>query len=224
MMTALFDTIGKLPPDGAVSLFDGRSLAGWAGVDGGPAEWVVEDESIKVVPDAGSIVSELEFRDCYLHLEFRLSDMPDAAGQKKSNSGVFLQNRYEIQVLDSHGWSVPGTGDCGAIYNHHAPLVNACLPALEWQSYDVLFRAPRFAPGRRKVEHARMTLLHNGVVIHNNIEQIRTTTGEPPLDDDWDTGPGPLMLQAHHDIVWYRNLWLMPLPEAGSTTYGPHND
>jgi hypothetical protein len=176
---------------------------------------------MEVAPGTGSILSKVVFRDCFLHLEFKLSDMPEATGQKKSNSGVFLQNRYEIQVLDSHGWAIPGTGDCGAVYNHHAPLVNACKPALAWQSFDIFFRAPRFIAGRRKVENCRMTVLQNGVIVHNNVELVRSTAGNPPPPDDWDVAPGPLMLQDHRDIVWYRNIWLVPLPEDGSRDYAP---
>lgn len=220
-MTELFNTMGAKPPADAEMLFDGTSIDGWTTREGDSPGWRIADGALEVVPGSGSIVSRYTFRDCYLHLEFRLSDMPDAKGQKKSNSGVFLQSRYEIQVLDSHGWKVPGTGDCGAIYNHHAPLANACRKPMEWQTYDVFFRAPRFIPGRRKVENARITLLHNGVIVHNNVEQTRTTAGNPPAPDDWDMSPGPLMLQDHKDVVWYRNIWLVPLSAAGSNDYAP---
>ena len=212
-------TVAK--PENAVVLFDGTSLDGWVHADGRPAEWKLVDGAMEVAPRTGSILSEVVFRDCYLHLEFKLSDMPEATGQKKANSGVFLQNRYEVQVLDSSGWDIPGTGDCGAVYNHHAPLVNACKPALEWQTYDIFFRAPRFGAGRRKIESCRMTIVHNGRIIHNNIEQTRTTAGNPPPADDWDTKPGPLMLQDHGDVVWFRNIWLVHLPDEGSRDYAP---
>ena len=212
----LLNTMGKNPPEEAVVLFDGTSLEGWTNRDGEAAEWLVKDDAVEVVPGKGPIFSKYTFRDCYLHLEFRCSDMPDVAGQKKSNSGVFLQNRYEIQVLDSYGWKVPGTGDCGAIYNHHAPLVNACKPPMEWQTYDIFFRAARFAPGRKKIENARITMCHNGQLIHNNVEQWCKTSGNPPAPDEWDTRPGPLQ-----NIVWFRNIWLVPLPEQGSPDYPP---
>jgi len=212
-------TISK--PDEAMVLFDGTSLNGWVHGDGRPAEWKIVDGAMEIVPGTGSILSTYTFRDCFLHLEFKLSNMPEATGQRKSNSGVFFQNRYEIQVLDSSGWDIPGTGDCGAIYNHHAPLVNACKPALEWQSFDVFFRAPRFGAGRRKVENCRMTVLHNGVIILNNVEQFRTTSGNPPAADDWDMGPGPLQIQDHGNVLWFRNIWVVPLSAEGSRDYAP---
>ena len=221
--TVLFNTLGKKAPKEAVVLFDGTSLDGWKHEDGRKAEWELMDDFMRVKPRSKSIVSVYQFKDCYLHLEFRLSDMPEATGQMKSNSGVFLQNRYEIQVLDSSGWKVPGTGDCGAIYNHHAPLVNACKPAMEWQTYDIFFRAPRFITGGRKVENARMTVFLNGCIIHNNVEQWRRTAGNPPQSDDWEDTPGPILLQDHNNVVDYRNIWLIPLPAAGSPDYEPHN-
>jgi hypothetical protein len=97
--------------------------------------------------------------------------------QRAGTSGVFLQGRYEIQVLDSYGWEVPGLGDCGAIYNQHAPLVNACKPALEWQTYDVVFRAARLDGAGKVVEPVRLTVLQNGIAIHNHLQLPGPTGG-----------------------------------------------
>lgn len=223
MIESVFISMGKNAPEGAMVLFDGTSLNEWKHEDGRPARWELIDDFMRVKPRSGSIVSTYHFRDCYLHLEFRLSDMPGSTGQMKCNSGIFLQNRYEIQVLDSSGWKVPGTGDCGALYNHHAPLVNACKTSLEWQTFDIFFRAPRFTAGRKKIENARMTIFLNGILIHNNIEQWCCTAGDPPPGDNWDDTPGPLMLQDHHDVVDFRNIWLVPLPLDACADYGPHN-
>jgi hypothetical protein len=209
----------KEPPPGAVVLFDGRDLRGWRHRrTGEPARWTVADGAMTVVRGTGDIVSEETFTDAFIHLEFREPDMPEAKGQAKGNSGVYIQGRYEIQVLDSYGWKVPGKGDCGAIYNQFAPLVNACKPPLEWQTYDIVFRAARVDDAGRVVENARITVLQNGLVIHNNVVLQGPTGGA--LDQDVGR-PGPLLLQDHGDPVSYRNIWLVHLPPKGSDEYGP---
>ena len=213
----LIKILGAKAPKNAIVLFDGTSLESWMKRDGTPAAWRVADGAMEVVPGAGDICTRQRLADHYLHIEFRLSDMPDVVGQRKSNSGVFLQGRYELQVLDSSGWVKPGMGDCGAVYDQYAPLTNACLPPLQWQTYDVVFRAPR-CEGKVVKERARLTVLLNGVVIHNNVE-LSGVTGAPS-----DTNvqlPGHLRLQDHSNTVWYRNVWAVPLPREGSDTYGP---
>jgi len=207
------DTLNAAPPAKAVVLFDGKNVDNWTTRDGQPAGWKVEDGVLHVEPGTGDIMTKERLTDFFLHLEFRCPDMPEATGQAKGNSGVFLQGRYEIQVLDSHGWEVPGMGDCGAIYNQFAPLVNACKPALEWQTYDAVFRGPR---GEEK--GPRLTLFHNLVVIHNNI-QLPGVTGAA-IDEDI-REPGPLLLQDHGNLVAYRNIWAVELPLEGSKTYEP---
>ena len=207
------DTLLATAPDGAVVLFDGTDASAWSAVDGGPAGWKVADGILHVVPGTGDVLSCETFADHVLHIEFRCPDMPDATGQAKGNSGVYLQGRYEIQVLDSYGFATPGKGDCGAIYDQHAPLVNACKPPLEWQSYDVVFRAPR-----RDAEGARMTVRHNGRVIHNNVVLPGPTGGAMDIPPGQ---PGPLRLQDHGNLVCYRNIWALHLPLEASATYGP---
>ncbi len=211
-------TLELQPPKNAVVLFDGKDLSNWHRADGQPAGWKVEGGVATVVPKTGNIVSDETYDDVYLHLEFCLADMPEATGQAKANSGVYLQGRYEIQVLDSSGWEVPGLGDCGAIYNQHAPLVNACLPARQWQTYDVIFRSARLDDAGKVVEPVRMTVLQNGMVIHNNVQLPGVTGGA--LDEKEGT-PGPLLLQDHGDLVSYRNIWIVHLPACGSDTYEP---
>ena len=208
------DTRNAAPPENAVVLFNGQDVSNWTTRDSKPAGWKVEDEALHVVPGTGDIMTSQRMTDFYLHLEFRCPDMPEATGQAKGNSGVFLQGRYEIQVLDSYGWQRPGMGDCGAIYNQFAPLVNACRPALEWQTYDVTFRAPRSGDAG-----PTLTVLHNGLVIHNNAT-LPGVTGAA-IDEEI-LEPGPLLLQDHGDLLAYRNIWIVELPSEGSKTYEPH--
>ncbi|MDQ3813539.1 MAG: DUF1080 domain-containing protein [Armatimonadota bacterium] len=203
-------------PVHAVVLFNGQDVSNWTRRDGGPARWKAEDGILHVVPGTGDVMSAERFTDFYLHLEFRCPDMPEAKGQAKGNSGVFLQGRYEIQVLDSYGIQIPGKGDCGAVYNQFAPLVNACKPPLEWQTYDVFFRAPRLSGSA--TEGVRLTVLQNGLVIHNNV-QLPGVTGA--AIDKQVHEPGPLLLQDHGNLVAYRNIWIVPLPLEGSPTYEP---
>lgn len=206
-------------PPQAVTLFNGTDLDNWTTRDGGAAGWTVEDGIMTVKKGTGDIVSKETFRDMQLHIEFRIPDMPEATGQAKGNSGVYIQGRYEIQVLDSYGWAIPGMGDCGGVYDVHAPLLNACRPALEWQSYDIVFRAPRFGQSGGEIhDHARITVIHNGIVIHNNVQVTGPTGGA--IDDKVDD-PGPLLLQDHGDLVSYRNVWAIDLPLVGSDTYEP---
>ena len=206
-------------PDGAVVLFDGHDLSRWRHRRSGePARWAVQDGVATVVRGSGDIVSLETYDDALIHLEFCEPDLPQATGQAKGNSGVYVQGRYELQVLDSYGWQVPGKGDCGAIYDQFAPLVNACRPALQWQTYDIVFRAARAGAAGQVAAPARLTLLHNGLVVHNNVA-LRGPTGGAI---DQEVGrPGPLLLQDHGDPVRYRNIWLVRLPASGSEEYGP---
>ncbi len=206
----------QTPPEAAVVLFDGTDLSNWTKLDGGAPAWEVADAAMTVTAGEGDIVSKEQFADFLLHLEFMTPDMPDATGQAKGNSGVFLQGRYEIQVLDSYGIDVPGMGDCGAIYNQFAPLVNACKPPLEWQTYDAIFRAARVGESGEVEENARVTVLQNGIVIQNNV-QIEGATGGATDGDA--AQPGPLRLQDHGNSVKYRNIWIAPLPLKGSDVY-----
>ena len=206
----------QTPPPNAIILFDGTNLDNWVRRDGSPAGWKVEDGAMTVEPGTGDILTTQQFTDFLLHLEFRTPHMPEAQGQARGNSGVYLQGRYEIQVLDSYGIDVPGTGDCGAIYAQFAPLVNACKPPLEWQSYDVIFRAARVDESGNVLEHARITALQNGQVIHNNVQTLGPTGGA--LNQDVGS-PGPLLLQDHGNLVSYRNIWIVELPLKGADHY-----
>ncbi len=196
-------TLGAAPPEGAIVLMDGDDLDEW---DTSPPKWHIRgDGSVEVAnPD---LISKREFGDHKLHLEFRTPFMPTERGQARGNSGVYLHGVYEVQVLDSFGLD-PADNLCGGIYKIAVPSKNMCLPPLEWQTYDITFRAPRFDASGKKTENARITVVQNGETIHDDLELPGLTGGamrdtEEPL--------GPLKLQHHHDPVRYRNVWALPL-------------
>lgn len=188
-------------------LFDGTNTDLW--VNRGtndPIDWIVEDGIMTV--NHHDIVSTYTFGDAHIHVEWREPDMPNESGQGKGNSGVYIQGCYELQVLDSYGLD-PQANDCGSIYEMYAPRVNACKPALEWQTYDIYLRAARLNEDGSVKECARATILQNGIVIQNNIELYRTTPGN--LFQDHPQAEGPLMLQDHGNPVSYRNVWVETL-------------
>jgi hypothetical protein len=187
-------TMDANPPDTALILFDGGGTDEW---NGGK---LVEDHLL-----AAGATTKKTFRDFKLHVEFRLPFMARARGQNRANSGVYLQNRYEIQVLDSFGLEGK-SNECGGVYEQTAPLMNLCLPPLQRQSYDIDFRMARFAADGKKTGYARVTVLHNGVKVHDDVE-IKGTTGHGQPEKD---APGPINLQNHGSPVVFRNIWLVP--------------
>ena len=194
------------PPEKAIALFDGTSLDGWVQRDGQPAGWELRgDGSMEVA--RGDILTRRSFGDVRIHLEFRTPLMPEARGQGRGNSGVYVQGRYEVQVLDSFGLE-PMDNGCGALYRIAPPRVNASLPPLQWQTYEIIFRAPRFDPSGSKTANARITVRHNGEVIHLNRELPRLTPGGVSNEEN---ERGPLLLQDHRDPVQYRNIWVQAL-------------
>lgn len=191
-----------------VYLFDGTDLSGWKSRwSGNTTDWKVEDGIATVGHE--DIVSDYQFSDAHIHVEFRIPDMPDCTGQAKGNSGVYVHGCYEIQVLDSYGIENPHNDDCSGIYSIQAPLCNACLPAEEWQTYDIIFRAPRFNQYGEIAEDGRITLLQNGIVVHNNFILPSVTPGG--ITENRRVAKGPLMLQDHGNAVSFRNVWVMPL-------------
>lgn len=195
-------------PSDAVVLFNGKDLNGWVSVGSGKtAEWTVRDGYMEVLPGKGDISTVSTFSDCQLHIEFMVPLMPDQKGQNRGNSGVYLQASYEVQVLDSYGLQSQSS-DCGGIYGVAAPLVNACRPPEHWQSYDVFFYAPQFDQEGRRISAARISVIHNGVWIHDNVSLPTSTTSAAQLSPK---KQGPLMLQDHRCQVRYRNIWIRPL-------------
>ncbi|PAX07745.1 3-keto-disaccharide hydrolase [Sphingomonas lenta] len=193
------------PPSDAVVLFDGRSLAGWVGADGGPAKWTVQNGAMRVTPKTGDIASRERFGDVQLHVEWR-TPTSDKEGQARSNSGVFLMGLYEVQVLDSYRAKTYVNGQAASLYKQHAPLVNASRPPGSWQSYDIVFRAPRF-DGDRLVRPARVTVFHNGVLVQHDAELAGPTVyiGKPEYKPH--AAALPITLQDHGDLIEYRNIW-----------------
>lgn len=179
------------PPEGAIVVFDGTSTANWNN------PWPVEDGVMTV--RGGSTVTKESFGDHHLHIEFRTPETGDG------NSGVYLFGNYEIQVLSSHGQQLH-SGACGGIYGHKPAAVNASLPAGEWQSYDILFMGPEVDEDGNVTKQATITVIHNGLYIHNAVPSNRTNggIGGPHAET------GPLMLQDHGNPVQYRNIWVLP--------------
>jgi hypothetical protein len=194
------------PPKGALILFDGKSLDGWVSARDPkkPAPWKLLENGI-MQSGGGDIRTAGTFAGNFrLHVEFRIPYEPKNKGQGRGNSGVYVQGRYEVQILDSYGLK-SGNTDCGAIYEVAAPKENVCKAPTVWQSYDIDFVAPRCADGK-KTEPARMTVYHNGVKIHDNVaipvDNTRAGLGGDPCT------PGPIMLQDHGHPVQFRNIWL----------------
>ena len=199
------------PPSDAIVLFDGKSLSQWQSQDGSPAKWVVRDGYVEVAPGAGPILTRRGFGDVQLHIEWATPTPPRGEGQERGNSGVFLMGYYEIQVLDSYQNITYADGQAGAVYGQTPPLVNASRPPGQWQSYNIVFHRPRFAPDGSVRDSARVTVFHNGVLVQDNtIITGRTVHGarahyEPHAD------PLPLLLQDHGNPVRYRDIWIREL-------------
>lgn len=204
------------PPSDAVVLFDGRDLSEWTGLNGA-AGWKIEGDAVIVVKGTGDISTKRSFGDVQLHVEWRTPDVVVGEGQERGNSGVYLMGRYELQVLDSYRNETYVNGQAGSIYKQYPPLVNASRPPGEWQSYDVIFHAPRFRPDGSLERPATFTVLQNGVLIQDHVEVKGSTVyiGEPRYEAH---GKGPLLLQDHGNPVSYRNLWIRELnpSEPGS--------
>jgi hypothetical protein len=198
------------PPSDAIVLFNGRDLSHWRGKDGA-AKWNVRDGYLEVAPGAGDIRTADKFGDLQLHIEWATPSVVKGEGQERGNSGVFLMGRYEIQVLDSYDNKTYYHGQAGSVYKQHAPLVNASRKPGEWQTYDIVFHAPKFDEQGKVIDRARVTVLQNGVLIQNNVEIYGITYHDrPPLYIAHSTEE-PLGLQDHGNPVRYRNIWIRRL-------------
>jgi hypothetical protein len=206
------------PPSDAIVLFDGTSLAAWerAGETRGlPAGWRIIDGALEVVPGAGSIATRTGFGEVQLHVEWRTPAPPVGSGQNRGNSGVFLMGRYEVQVLDSWQNDTYADGQAAAIYGQFPPLVNASRQPGEWQSFDIVFRRPIFDAAGKLAVPARMTVFHNGILVHQDAILLGPTSHTVRAPYEAHPELLPIQLQDHGTPVQFRNIWLRPLRPEG---------
>ncbi|WP_139957893.1 3-keto-disaccharide hydrolase [Flavicella sediminum] len=203
--------LGDAPSD-AIILFDGSNLDQWVGKNNSPAAWkIVDGDHMEVLPGSGAIKTKLKFGDCQLHIEFSAPDVVFGESQGRGNSGVFLQGRYELQVLDSYNNRTYRNGQAGAIYKDHAPLVNAMRSPSEWNSYDIIYTAPRFKANGNLDYPARITVLHNGVLIQNNVTINGLTKYIGLHHYPKGHGEDSISLQDHGNKTQFRNIWIRRL-------------
>jgi hypothetical protein len=202
------------PPSDAIVLFDGTSLANWRTTDSipGAAKWKVANGYMEVVAGAGGIQTARGFGDAQLHVEFASPSPPsNATGQNRGNSGVFLMGRYEVQVLDSYDNKTYPDGQAGALYGQFPPLANASRKPGEWQTYDIVFRAPKFDASGAVTSPARMTVFHNGVLVQDNMALLGPTSHMRRAPYEAHADRLPISLQDHGDPVRFRNIWIREL-------------
>jgi hypothetical protein len=198
-------------PSDAISLFNGKDLSQWQAVNGGSPTWKVKENYMQVNPGTGNIQTKKGFGDCQLHIEWKTPDTAKGDGQGRGNSGIFLMGRYELQVLDSYHNRTYSNGQAGSIYKQYMPAVNVSRGPGEWQTYDIIFTAPRFNNDSTVKSPARITVLQNGVLVQNNVSLWGGTEyiGIPVYKMHGDKEP--IILQDHGNMVCYRNIWIREL-------------
>jgi hypothetical protein len=205
------DQAGR-PPSDAIVLFDGKDLSAWCAMDGGPTKWVAKNGAMECVPGSGYVRTRQCFGDCQYHVEWAAPTPPEGNSQGRGNSGVFFGlDRYEVQVLDSYQNKTYADGSAGSVYIQYPPLVNACRPPGQWQTYDIVWTAPRFDAGGELKSPARLTVFHNGVLIQNNVELTGPTAWLTRAPYRAHPEKLPFSLQDHGNPVRYRNLWVREL-------------
>jgi hypothetical protein len=204
------DRAGRAPSD-AVVLYDGHDLSKWTSGEGKPAAWKAADGYFEVAKGKGAIQTRDSFGDVQLHVEWMAPSPPVGVSQDRGNSGVFLMGMYEVQVLDSYGNRTYPDGQAAALYGQYPPLVNASLPPGQWQTYDIVFRRPRFAADGKVMSPAIVTVFHNGVLVqdHNALVGPTGHMERPPYVKHADRLP--ISLQDHGHPVRYRNIWVRDL-------------
>lgn len=201
-------TNNSAPSDGIV-LFDGSNLDAWTAVDGAPPQWKISGDHM-IVQKGGGIKTKEQFGDCQLHIEWSAPTVIEGQGQGRGNSGVFFQERYEVQVLDSYNNRTYSNGQAGSVYKQSLPLVNAMRKPGDWNVYDIIYTAPRFNADGMRTAPGRVTVIHNGVLVQNNVE-IKGTTEYIGLPKNVAHGDDSIMLQDHGNPVRYRNIWVRKL-------------
>jgi hypothetical protein len=198
-------------PSDAIVLFDGTDLSEWTDGKGQPARWKVEKGYMEVVVKTGGIRTKHKFGDCQLHVEWASPVVVKGEGQGRGNSGVFLMNIYEVQVLDCYKNKTYADGMTASLYAQYPPRVNACRPPGEWQTYDIIFKRPRFDDEGQLISPAFFTVFHNNILVHDNAELIGPTThkARPPYKAHPDRLP--ISLQDHGNPVRFRNIWIRDL-------------
>ena len=204
------------PPSDAIVLFGGRDASEWMHRDGSPARWTVKDGALVCNTGSGHLYTRRKLGSGQIHVEFAIPLMPQAKDQARGNSGVYLQRRYEIQVLDSYRNPTYPDGSCAALYGQYAPLVNASRPPERWQAYDIIFHAPKCGADGKVTAPGTLTLLHNGVLVQDHVTVKAPTAGAGRENV---CEPASLMLQDHHHpdvtetFMRFRNIWYRPLAE-----------
>lgn len=195
------------PPSDAIVLFDGKDYSQWRDGKGNPPQWGLEDGAM-IVKKTGSIFTKQEFGDCQVHVEWASPKEVKGDGQGRGNSGVYFQGRYEIQVLDSYNNKTYANGQAGAFYGNFAPRVNPCRKPGEWNTYDIVFHAPKLAADGKSVEPGSFTVFFNGVLVQDHVPVKGSTTAAAFTGA---VKKAPLVLQDHGNPVRYRNIWIRPL-------------
>jgi hypothetical protein len=208
------------PPSDAVVLFDGKDVSQWVSMDGSPTKWIARDGYMECVKGSGYVRTLQNFGDCQLHIEWATPVPGQGEGQGRGNSGVFLGlDRYEVQVLDSYGNKTYADGSAGAIYGQYPPLVNVSRPPGQWQTYDIIYTAPRFDADRKLVSPARMTVFHNGALIQNNVQLTGPTSWLERAPYQFHPEKQPISLQDHGNPVRFRNIWVRELGKPGKKEF-----
>jgi hypothetical protein len=213
-----YDAEAAKAPAGAKILFDGTDATAknWTSTKGEPTKWKLVDGALESVRRAGYIQTEEQFGSCQLHIEFATPSKAKGSGQARGNSGVFLMGRYEVQVLDSYENQTYPDGQCGALYGRAKPLVNVSRKPGEWQTYDITFHRPLFNDKGEVTRKAKFHVIHNGIVIHDNIELSGGTGWSGPhaaTEYKKHADKGPLQMQDHGNPVRFRNIWLVELDD-----------